>query len=467
MGEHLLSHTTDGTRQVDAERLIDESPISRFQILVGILCTAVIFVDGFNNQVIGYILPALAKDWHLSKATLGTVAASSQLGTFLGLILVAPLSTKWGYRKLMIVGTAAFGLITIIAASAGSIEALIGLRFLTGIGLGAVLPNAQTMNGEFFPRRKRSTMVLLGGCGVTIGSLAAGAVAGFLLHRVGWRGVLVIGGSLSVLVAGILVFLLPDSLDYLVTRKRDQGAARALARRIARAFPEDDGVVVTTAMARRSGSLLDLFRGGYAVGTIGIWVAYACNHAVHGFMQNWMAVIIVDSGHTQSIAIAATSVMVAGGLFSVLVFGPLMDRFLPYKVVGAGYVAGAGLVALLGSLLSHAIWLIMLTAFVAGFVVSGIQKCLNALAVYYYPAAIRPTGLSWGIGSARIGQTSAPLLAGALLQTQWQPSSLFYLAAIPMLVGAGAMIVMWRRYGGGNSGGRERLRPQGSAPAVA
>ena len=141
-------------------------------------------------------------------------------------------------------------------------------------------------------------------------------------------------------------------------------------------------------------------------------------------------------------AITATSVLVAGGIFSVFVFGPLMDRVSPYRVLATAFIFGAGRVGLLGLLLSSSIPIIFASAFVVGFTVLGIQKGLNALVVYYYPLALRPAGLSWALGVGRIGQIAGPLIAGGLIGLGIRPAVLFILAGLLMILGMFAMRTM-------------------------
>jgi AAHS family 4-hydroxybenzoate transporter-like MFS transporter len=342
---------------------------------------------------------------------------------------------------MMIVGTVAFGLFTLATTQARSTDALMVLRFLTGIGLGVVLPCAQTMIAETCPRRLRSTFMVVGATGVTLGSLFAGVVAATFIRLIGWQGVFWVGGGASVLVALALAVALPETLDFLINQKRDHVAARALARRLVPGIADGDVTITATPSVLR-GTIRQLFVGGLAIGTLLLWSGYVINLLVYSFMQSWMTLLIVGSGHTQSVAISATSVLVAGGILSAFVFGPLMDRVSPYRVLAMAFVVGGGVVALLGLLLSSSISIIFGSAFVVGFAVLGIQKGLNALAIYYYPLALRPAGLSWALGVGRIGQIAGPLIAGGLLGLGYKPAVLFVLAGLLMILGMLAMRTM-------------------------
>ena len=442
---------------LDAEQIVDNSPIGHIQILVTILCTTVILIDGFNNQVMGYIMPQLARVWHLPNAALGPLVSAGFAGTLVGMLFVAPQSDRIGRRRVMIVGTAWFGAMTLATSTASALDSLMTLRFLTGIGLGAVLPAAQTMIGEFCPKHRRSTFIVVGASGVTLGSLSAGVLSVLTLRRFGWPGVLWVGGGCPLVIAFLLIWALPDTLDYLVTQKKNQPAARALARRIDPRSAISENTIITTAHNKKSGSVLQLFESGRAVGTTAIWFLFIANLMVYSFIQSLMPTLLVRLGHTEEIGITVTSVFVGGGFMSIFLFGPLMDKYLPYKVLTYSFAIGGVLVSLLGGVLANSTNVIIVAAFFTGFVVLGIQKSLVALPSYFYPIGLRAAGLSWATGLARIGQTAGPSIASALLVMRWRPARLFYFSSAFMLGSAVWALVLWRRYGGPEFGNKTSM----------
>ena len=116
------------SRVLDAAHIVNDAPIGRVLILVTALCTAVIFVDGFNVQVMGYIMPALIKAFHIPRDLVGAVISSGLVGTLVGFGLLAPHARRVGYRRMMITGTIAFGLLTMASTQAHSTTTLIVLR---------------------------------------------------------------------------------------------------------------------------------------------------------------------------------------------------------------------------------------------------------------------------------------------------------------------------------------------------
>jgi AAHS family 4-hydroxybenzoate transporter-like MFS transporter len=180
-----------------------------------------------------------------------------------------------------------------------------------------------------------------------------------------------------------------------------------------------------------------------------IWVALGMNLTVNTSLQVWLTKILVDAGFGQHIAIIATEASFAAGIVGAFIIGPLMDRFGPYRVMTALFLFGAAFSLCLGLSLSwEAAALIAASSFGSGFCTSGVQKGGNALSIYFYPTALRSTGLGWGLGVGRLGAIFGPVAVGSLLTAGWTSSAVFAATAIPMLIGSGVIVAMGRAYGG-------------------
>jgi len=431
----------------DVDELIDDSPIGKLQILVLLLGTMVIFVDGFNIQVMGYIAPQLAKAWHLPNELLGPIFSSGLFGVFGGYLFLAPISGRVGHRLMIIACTAIVGMLTLLTTLVHDAYALMALRFITGLALGATNPSAVSIIADFCPKHRRSTFVVIGICGVSLGSMVAGLAAAMLMASYGWEAVLIIGGALPLVLAAILIIALPDSLEYLVKKKGGSAPETlALARRIA---PNRTFIAGTkfSFSQKASGAVTQIFVEGRLSGTLAIWIGFTANLLVYYFVQSWLTTLIIAAGHTQQVAVSATTMLAAGGVLSIFAVGPLMDKYQPFKVIGFFFVVGSTCVALLGSLLAASVPIVLVASFLAGFTVLGVQKGMNAVAVHFYPTPLRSTGLGWGLGIGRLGAVAGPLVAGILMQGGQASATLFYFAAISMLAGATAMFFMAARYG--------------------
>src|SRR5215510_10340132 len=156
-----MSHQGSQTTTVlDVRQFIDEQPFSRFQLLVAVLCGGIAFMDGFDAQSMGYVAPALVADLQVSRVALGPLISIGLVGMMIGALTFGPLADRFGRKTILIVCTLIFGVMSLIAATATSLESLRIFRLLTGFGLGGAMPNTIALTSEYVPKRFRATAVM-------------------------------------------------------------------------------------------------------------------------------------------------------------------------------------------------------------------------------------------------------------------------------------------------------------------
>jgi AAHS family 4-hydroxybenzoate transporter-like MFS transporter len=417
---------------IDLPVLLDQRPMSRFQWLVVVLCACVLFFDGFDTQAISYAAPMIAREWHLSHAMLGSVFSAALAGLMAGYLLIAPLSDRFGPKRLIVASTALFGVLTLLTILVNATQALIALRFLTGIWLGAAAPGAVTLTSEYSPQRLRATFVLVIYCGFSLGFVAAGAIAAPLLHTYGWRSLFVIGGFLPLALCPFLIWSLPESLDYLLRRQAPAERVDPLLRQLDLTLP---ATIQAKASSASGTGLCGLLRGRrYTLGTLLLWLIFVINVGAFYLLQSWLPTLLTGLHRSLHVVASAASLTTVGGIVAAFVVGPAMDRFGASAALAVLYAAGALVVGLLGLALPADLWKLLAASFGAGFCISGGQKSAIALASVFYPAALRSTGVGWALGIGRIGGIGGPLLAGFLLNAGWTPVWLFDLVAFAMLL---------------------------------
>ena len=420
---------------VDTDVLINHAKVGRLQFLVAFLSGCALLVEGFNTSAIGYIAPQITRLWHIPSSTLGTILSADMVGLLLGYLFLSPLSARFGHKRMIVACTAAFGAMTFLTITATQVPLLILFRFLTGIGVGGAMPSAVALTGEYFPERLRSTSITLIYIGFSLGQIAAGVVSGLMLQRFGWQAVLATGGVSTIALSALFAFALPESLEFLINRGNGRARAAGILRRTGIVISEATRLVAGRQGGRKVG-VAQLIEDGRTIGTVLIWAGMFMNLMIYFFLQKWLTSLLVQSGLSQQVAITATTIGLAGGIIAAIIIGPLMDRYGPYAVVSGLFALSVLSVLLMARILVSPVPLVTVAvSLFVGFCLSGGQKANNALSVYFYPTALRGTGIGWSLGIGRIGGVLGPFMAGVMLADGWSPSGLFYAASVPMALG--------------------------------
>ena len=419
---------------VNVQELIDSRKLSGFQVLVVSLCALIVLIDGFDTQAIGYVAPAIVRSWHVDRAALTPVFSAGLLGLMLGALAFGPVADRFGRKPVLIFCTLFFGVMSLLTSTADSVQSLIILRFITGLGLGGAMPNAIALTTEYAPKRIRATTIMIMFCGFSLGAALGGVAAASLISHFGWKSVFVLGGIVPCLAFPFLAALLPESIRYLVVQGERGDRVGAILRRIDPAASIPAGATFTVEEHKAKGFVVrQLFANGRGPFTLLIWVVFFMSLLDLYFVTNWLPTIITDSGIAVSRAALITAMYQVGGILGTLLLGRLFDRFSPFVMLALTYLAASVFVLLIGTV-GTSIGALVLTVFGAGFCVVGGQIGANALTANSYPTAIRSTGVGWALGIGRIGSIVGPMIGGQLLALHWPIRQIFLVAAAPVLV---------------------------------
>ena len=436
---------------VDVAEYIDAQPVGGFQLKLLLTCAAVLFLDGFDTQAIGFVAPALAREWGLSKGALGPVFSAGLFGLMIGALLFGPLADRVGRKKIIILSTLAFGIGALVTAFVQDVGMLIAIRFLTGLGLGGAMPNAIALTSEFNPRRRRATMVMIMFCGFSVGAALGGLLAAALIPQFGWRSVFVVGGAAPLLLAPILALKLPESVRFLaLTGRANDRVAQLLGLVNPKAIfaPATRFVVDEPALAGIP--VQHLFKGGRTLATLLLWVVFFMSLLDLYFLSNWLPTVLNDLGASVSEAAAIGSMLQVGGVVGTFALGSIIDRF-SFRALALVYFIAVFAVGAIGQL-GHSVLFVTMAIFAAGFCIVGGQIAANALAAGFYPTSVRATGVGWALGIGRVGSIVGPLVGGALLTMKWSAGEVFLAAAVAALCAALAAFSLSRLAGLGGSG---------------
>lgn len=415
-----MNQETNVGKSLDVQSFINQQPLSRYQWRVVLLCFLIVFLDGLDTAAMGFIAPALSQEWGIDRASLGPVMSAALIGMVFGALGSGPLADRFGRKGVLVGAVLVFGGFSLASAYATNVDQLLVLRFLTGLGLGAGMPNATTLLSEYTPERLKSLLVTSMFCGFNLGMAGGGFISAKMIPAYGWHSLLVIGGVLPLLLALVLMVWLPESARFLVVRNRGTDKVRKTLSPIAPQVVAEAGsfsVPEQKAVAARNVFAL-IFSGTYGMGTMLLWLTYFMGLVIVYLLTSWLPTLMRDSGASMEQAAFIGALFQFGGVLSAVGVGWAMDRFNPHKVIGIFYLLAGVFAYAVGQSLGN-ITVLATLVLVAGMCVNGAQSAMPSLAARFYPTQGRATGVSWMLGIGRFGAILGAWSGATLLGLGW------------------------------------------------
>ncbi|WP_295479230.1 MFS transporter [uncultured Pseudomonas sp.] len=440
-----LAKNESGGVTLDVQRFINEQPLSAYQWRVVVLCFLIVFLDGLDTAAMGFIAPALSQDWGIPRSSLGPVMSAALIGMVFGALGSGPLADRFG-RKLVLVGAVfLFGLFSLLSAYSTSLDQLLVLRLLTGVGLGAAMPNATTLLSEYTPERLKSLLVTSMFCGFNLGMASGGFVSAKLIPAMGWHSLLLLGGILPLVLVLALALWLPESARFLVVSNRGADRVRRVLAPIApQAMAGVTAFSVPEQASVSSRNVLKVvFSGTYSVGTVLLWLTYFMGLVIVYLLTSWLPTLMRDSGASMEQSAMIGALFQLGGVLSAVGVGWAMDRYNPHKVIGIAYALAGVFAWLVGKSLDSVLLLASLVL-VAGMCVNGAQSAMPSLAARFYPTQGRATGVSWMLGIGRFGAILGAWAGATLLGLGWNFEQVLTALIVPASLAALAVLLKGR-----------------------
>jgi AAHS family 4-hydroxybenzoate transporter-like MFS transporter len=254
--------------------------------------------------------------------------------------------------------------------------------------------------------------------------------------------VFIFGGAVPMVIALLMLWGLPESLQFLAVSGRNRGVLAHWLKKLDPTLRVDASTEFVANEERRGGvPAVHLFRDGRSITTLLIWVVNFMNLLVLYSISNWLPTVVTAMGYDAQIAVWMGLWLQVGGTIGAFGLAWLIARggFMPMLTLT--FAVATISIALIGQP-GLSLLLLGFIVFVAGWAVIGGQPGLNALSATFYPTYLRSTGLGWGLGIGRIGSIVGPYIGGVLIGWQWGPQELFYATAVPALVSTLTIIAL-------------------------
>ena len=374
------------------------------------LCFLVALMEGLDLQAAGIAAQGMAAAFELDKLQMSWVFSAGIFGLLPGAFAGGWLADRIGRKRVLMASVGLFGVFSLATALAWDFNSLLVARCLTGVGLGAALPNLIALTSEVAGPRLRGTAVSLMYCGVPLGAALA-ALIGIADLAGGWQVVFYVGGVVPLLIVPLLGLYLPESQQF----RNVQGEAPI-------------------------GVVQGLFREGAALPTTLIWVSYFFTLMVVYILINWLPSLVIGQGFTGRQASWVMLALQIGAAAGTLFLGWVMDRLPAWALSALIYVGILVSLTALG-LASHLPGMLA-AGFIAGFFATGGQCVLYALAPHFYRPSIRATGVGSAVAIGRLGAMSGPLVAGKMLALGTGTAGVMLASAPGIVIAAVAMFYL-------------------------
>jgi AAHS family benzoate transporter-like MFS transporter len=407
---------------------------SRTVVWVVTLATIGLMFDGYDLVIYGTVVPIFLKDptqiGEVTPVIAGTLGSYALVGVLVGALLAGSVGDILGRRKVMLFAYAWFSIGMALTALTTTTTLFGIMRFLTGLGVGALVATTGALVAEIAPPGKKNLCNAITYSGVPAGSLLAALAAILLEESIGWRGMFFIGALPIITLLPLAYLKMPESVSWLVARGQVD-KARAISERTGVPMPEAPTDAQKAAKTDKVG-FAGLFSRSYWLPTVLMGFMSATGLVLVYSLNTWLPELMGRAGFNAKGSLSFLLVLNGGAIIGALGGSRFADRFGPKPVVASCFLIGAASITLLTVNLPLALLLAIVA--VVGLGTSGTQTLIYGFVANYYPTRMRGAGVAWCAGFGRLGGVAGPLLGGFLIAAGLQLNSIFYvLAAVAVL----------------------------------
>jgi MFS transporter, AAHS family, 4-hydroxybenzoate transporter len=418
--------------QAKLKDLIDNSPMSAYQIIIVAICFVLNMNDGIDVLAVSFTKSEIMKEWSISNTQMGTIFSAGLAGMTAGCLLLAPFGDSLGRRKVFLISLTLIttGMFGVYAAQA--YWHVIVARLVTGLGIGGILPIMATTASEFSNNKTRDFNVGLIQGGWPLGAIFTGFFINWVMSDHGWRFIFLIAGLVSLAMLLAVYVFMPDSLAFL-GKKQPKNAQEQINNLLTKMG--HDGIESLPPKPKDTPSvyLNDLFLPEHKTSTIRLWVGIFFGFLTLYTLMSWVKDIAESGGMPPEQATYVGIALNLGAFVGVVAMGLFISRFGGRKVVlGFMLIAFSIMIAYANLKLTFGIMFCLI--FCIGFFVQGGFNAFFPIATRIYPSAMRSTGVGLAFGIGRFGAILGPQLFGIFKDAGMPITTIFTLFSLPLLV---------------------------------
>ena len=405
-----------------------------YQWLVVALGVLINMLDGFDLLAAAQVAPILSREWNLEPEALGLLLSSSALGTAAGAFVLSPIADLLGRRSAIIVNLALMSVGMLVSTQADSVLTLTAMRFLTGMGVGAMASSVGTLIFEYSSIKQRALALGFVTIGYNVGAVVSGFFAIWFLGRYSWSALFMLGGVLTLLLIPLIYFAMPESIDFMC-KKPKVNTLPKLNRIFAHLGLSAVDTLPQPPPAVMQSSILDLLRNPILPRTFMMMVSYFLYMMSGYFFLNWNNQLTTEAGFSDMGGLSVAIMTQLGGIAGGVLTGWLGSK-LPFRTVAGAIliIIGLGIMAFGYAGTSYAFT--VFTSVLIGFSFFGGAVVMYTTGASTYPARVRATGMGLSMTAGRLGSFFGPFVAGYLLGADMGRMMTCVLLGIPVILSA-------------------------------
>lgn len=420
--------------KMNITHIVNSAKFNRSHLMLLVCCCFIVLFDNYDLVIYSSVLPVIMEEWSMSPVQAGAIGSYGFFGMMVGAILFGIISDKFGRKNVIVLSIFLFSFFSFLCAFTPGPLSFSIFRFISGIGIGGVLPTCMALLTDYTPKRKANLSTIIMLSFFPLGGIVAGFTGIYFIPHLGWQSVYWIA-AIPLIFLPFMYKYFHDSPAMLLSKGRKKELYSVLSKvNPEAAITEKTEFEIVEEDKNVSSPVKLLFTNNRALGTTMIWVAFfMCLLMING-LTTWLPKLMFNAGYELSSSLSFSIALNIGAFFGTVIFGLLVDKFGVKKVIIPVFLLASLSLTLLGFKSNMTILYLLIS--IAGGCIFGAQSISYSFVVQYYPSSIRSTGIGFASAIGRIGGIIGPTFGGILIALGLSLKMNFISYAIPGIIAA-------------------------------